>query len=146
MARIFDKPKVKKLLKKILNDEKDIDAILVINWPLNHIDGLFHEIIKNHEIPVLYYDQDAPTSFPEHGGFTFNHYVGADLSNYDSIIIPSEGSIDDLKSLGAQNVDIVHFGVDMDVFTPISIQKDIDFFFFGNGGKAREKNIEMMIS
>jgi len=146
LARTFVKPKIKKLIKKILNDEKEIDAILVINWPLNHIDGLFHEIIKNHEIPVVYYDLDAPSSLPKHGGFTFNHYVGADLTDYDSIITSSEGSTDELKSLGAQNVDVVHFGVDMDVFSPISMQKDIDFFFFGNGGKEREKNIKMMIS
>jgi len=146
LSRTFVKPKLKNLINKILNDEKEIDAIFVINLPMNQINGLFHEIVKNQKIPVVYYDLDAPSSLPKHGGFTFNHYVGADLSDYDSIIIASEGSVDDIKSLGAQNVDVVHFGVDMDVYTPISLQKDIDFFFFGNGGKAREKNMKMMIS
>ncbi len=146
LARTFVKPKLKNLINKILNDEKEIDAIFVIGWPLNQINGLFHDIIKNHKIPVVYYELDVPSSLPKHGGFTFNHFVGADLTDYDSIKIPSEGSVDDVKSFGAQNVDVVHCGVDMDVYSPISLQKDIDFFFFGNGGKAREKNIKMMIS
>ena len=71
---------------------------------------------------------------------------GVDLGEYDSIIVPSEGSVTELKELGARSVDIVHFGVDPDVFYPVKIKKDIDFFFFGNGGSARAKNMKMMIS
>ena len=31
-------------------------------------------------------------------------------------------------------------------FNPINIKKDIDFFFFGNGGSARARNLKMMVT
>lgn len=146
MARLLVKPKLYKLMSQILRNEKDIAAILFIAVPLNQLKGLARQIRKNYEIPSVYYDLDVPTSLPSHGGFTFNYLRGADLGEFDSIIVPSEGSVTELKELGAENINIVHFGVDPDVFSPIDIEKDIDFFFFGNGGSARARNLRMMIT
>jgi spore maturation protein CgeB len=147
LARLFAEPNLEKLVKKILVKEKDLEAILMINLPLNQLKGFSTNIKRDHSsIPVILYDIDVPTSLPSNGGFTFNHYVGADLSEYDSFIIPSEGSVNELKELGALDVKIVHFGVDPDLYTPMPLKQDIDLFFFGNGSRDRENNIRMMIT
>jgi spore maturation protein CgeB len=146
LARLIVKPKLHKLISQILREEKNIEAIMMIGIPLNQIKGLANQIRKQYALPIIYYDLDVPTSLPSYGGFTFNYLKGVDLSEYDSIIVPSEGSIPELRDLGATHVDVVHFGVDPDVFKPITMEKDIDFFFFGNGGSARANNLNMMIT
>jgi glycosyltransferase involved in cell wall biosynthesis len=147
LARVFARPNLERSVMKIIQKESDIDAILIINLPLNQLDGFVSNIRNNYRrIPVILYDVDVPTSLPSHGGFTFNHYVGADLSEYDSFIIPSEGSVDELKALGAREVNVVHFGVDTDVYTPLQLEQDIDLLFFGNGSRDRANNIRMMIT
>lgn len=146
LARAVAKPKLENLAIEILRKEKDVDALLLIGVPLNQLTGLPTKIKRMHNIPVIYYDLDVPTSLPSSGGFTFNYYTGADLSEYNSFIIPSEGCVSELRELGASNVNVVHFGVDLDVYTPLPLDKDIDLFFFGNGGRARANNIMMMIT
>ena len=119
----------------------------MINIPLNQIRGLPRRIKSRFNIPVLLYDIDVPTSLPSGGGFTFNHYLGADLTEFDSFIIPSEGSIATLKELGANNVDVLHFGVDPEVYRlNSSFPKEYDLFFYGMGGRAREKNVRSMLT
>ena len=145
IAQRFAKPKLEKLALGIIQ-ENNIDAVLLIGVPLNQLTGLATNLKKQRQIPIIYYDLDVPTSLPSHGGFTFNYYTGADLSEYDSIVVPSEGTVNELREMGARDINIVHFGVDPDVYTPINIEKDIDFFFFGNGGRARVNNIRMMIA
>ncbi len=146
LARKFAKPKLEKLLKKIIIDEKDVSTIIFIAIPLNQITGLSNNLKKDFQIPVLFYDVDLPTSLPEHGGFTFNYYSGSDLSEFDSILVTSEGSISRLKELGAENVETVHIGIDPDEYTPIDIEKDIDFFFYGHNGQSRKNFVNMMIT
>jgi spore maturation protein CgeB len=114
--------------------------------PINHLNGLANEVRKIKNIPVLYYDLDLPTSLPSQGGFTFNYYNGADLREYDSFIIASEGAAGELRELGASKINVVHYGVDPDVYRRLTVEEDIDIFFFGNGGRARAKNIKMMIA
>lgn len=146
IARLSAKPKLERLVNKILRSEKDVGAVLMINVPLNQLKGFASAIKRDYDIPVLVYDIDVPSSLPSAGGLTFNHYIGADLSEIDSFIIPSEGSVSELSNLGALQVNIVHFGVDVDTYTPISTIKDIDFLFFGYGGHERKNNISMMIT
>ena len=146
IARFFAKPKIEKLIKKIISEQNDIMGILIIALPLNQITGLASSIKKFFPKPILYYDVDLPTSLPEHGGFTFNYYSGANLSEYDSFLITSEGSGKRIKELGATSVECVHFGVDTQICSPVDVQKDIDIFFFGHGGTSRKKYVSMMIS
>ncbi|HZL24866.1 MAG TPA: glycosyltransferase [Nitrososphaeraceae archaeon] len=146
LAQFLVKPNLYKLITKIMRDEKNIDAVFFIAVPLNHLKGLANQIRKNHKIPIIYNDLDVPTSLPSHGGFTFNYLRKADLGEFDSIIVPSEGSVKELKELGARNLHIVHFGVDPVLFSPVNVEKDIDFFFFGNGGFARVRNLNMMVA
>jgi spore maturation protein CgeB len=146
LAQKFAKPKLEKLLKKIIIDEKDVSAIIFIAIPLNQITGLSNNLKKEFQIPVLFYDVDLPTSLPEHGGFTFNYYPGSDLSEFDSILVTSEGSISRLKELGAENIETVHIGIDPDEYKPIDIEKNIDFFFYGHNGQSRKNFVNMMIT
>lgn len=146
LARTFAKPKLEKLISKVILEEKDISCILFVTIPLNQISGLATSLKKKFCIPILFYDVDLPTSLPEHGGFTFNYYTGADLTEYDSVLVTSEGSIPRIKEMGATSVETVHIGVDPDEYRPLNVEKDIDFFFFGHGGKSREKFVKMMIT
>lgn len=146
LTHIFTKPKWKRLLLNILEEEKNVDAVVFIGVPLNQLTGIATSIKKFFRIPVVYYDLDVPTSLPQFGGFTFNYYVNADVTEYDAIIIPSEGSVPVLKEMGAQKVFVLHFGVDPDVYSPLKLKQDIDITFFGNSSKGRENYIRMMIS
>lgn len=146
IARIIAKPNLEKSIKKILSDEKNVDAIINIAVPLNQVTGLPNDIKKFHEIPIMFYDVDLPTSLPEYGGFSLNYYPGADLSEYDCFLITSEGSKSRLIEMGARSVETVHIGIDPNEYIPIETQKDIDFFFFGHNGKSRIHNFQMMIT
>ena len=81
---------------------------------------------------------------PSHGGFTFNHYIGADLSEYDLFIIPSEGSVDKLEELGARELIIV-FWVDTDVYAKMQLAEDRSVVFLGMVSRNRENNIKITI-
>ena len=80
-ARFFARPNIERLVNRILLNERDVEAVLMINVPLNQLKGFATHLRRNHaNIPIIVYDIDVPTSLPSHGGFTFNHYIGADLS------------------------------------------------------------------
>lgn len=146
LAQLLINPKWKSRLNTVFNFEREIDALIFVGIPLNQIKGVASFVRKRYNVPVLYYDLDVPTSFPENGGFKFNYYVGADLSEYDAFIIPSEGSSTRLLELGAQKVFILYFGVDPAAYVPIELKHDIDVGFFGGGSRNREHFIDMMIT
>ena len=146
LAQIFAKPALEKQIRKILDQEKEISVIINMGLPLNQLKGLAKDLKKDYQIPIFFFDDDLPTSLPEHGGFTFNFYPGADLSEYDSFIITSEGSKSRLLEMGANSVEFVHIGIDPNEYKPIQIKQDLDIFFFGHGGKSRKNYVEMMIS
>ena len=146
LAQIFAKPNLEKSIRKILDQEKDISAIINIGLPLNQLKGLAHDLKKTYNLPIFFFDVDLPTSLPEYGGFTFNYYTGADLTEYDSFIITSEGSQSRLKEMGALSVDIVHIGIDPNEYLPLDLEKDLDIFFFGHNGHTREKFVKMMVT
>lgn len=146
LAKAFAKPALQNQIKKILNEEKNISAIINMGLPLNQLKGLAKNIKKEYGLPIFFFDDDLPTSLPENGGFTFNFYPGADLSEYDSFLITSEGTKSRLLEMGANSVEFIHIGIDPDEYKPIPIKKDLDIFFFGHGGTSRTKFVEMMIS
>jgi len=145
-AQIFAKPNLDKAIRKILDQEKDIAAIINIGLPLNQLKGLAHDLKKKYNLPILFMDVDLPTSLPENGGFTFDYYNGADLSEYDSFIITSEGSQARLKEMGALSVNVVHIGIDPSEYVPLDLEKDLDIFFFGHNGDTRKKFVNMMVT
>jgi len=133
----------------ILNKEKDVDFVLFINIPINHIQGIPTKIKKEFNIPVAFYDGDMPTILPKYAvdrGFKFNYYVGADLSEFDAFFTNSKGVIPDLKEMGARNVHPLYYAADPDLFKPVAVEKDIDISFFGYGDSFREEWMKFMIS
>lgn len=146
LIRALVTPKWKKLLTKLLKTEGDIDAVLVLTVPLNHLVGL-PRLVKMHcDAPVIFYDGDTPTSLPKYGGLSLSYYEGVDLSEYDAFIVNSRGVISELSEMGVSKVYTVYWGVDPSFFFPVSIGHDINVSFFGVGSKLREEWIYKMMS
>ena len=146
LARTLTARNWRRIFNKILEKEKEIDAVMFVGVPLNQLTGLATYVKGMFDCPVIYYDLDVPTSLPKYGGFSFNYYIGANLSEYDAIVTPSEGVSAELMQLGAKRIFIVHFGVDPDLYLPIKTRQDIDVFFYATSDRNREKSISMMIT
>ncbi len=136
-------------LDRLLTREPDIDAIIVLTAPLNHLVGVAAEVQRKHNKPVFYYDGDVPASLPNMQGFAsgFRIYQGADLSEYAAFISNSAGGAEALLALGARAVHPLFYGADPQVFSPIAVDRqDIDVFFYGHGREYRGEWIDGMIT
>ncbi len=136
-------------LDSLLTQQPDIDAVLILTAPLNHLVGVASEIQRKHHKPVFYYDGDVPASLPSMSGFAsgFRIYQGADPAEYTAVISNSKGGEDALKKLGAKAVHTVYYGADPDVFSPIDVpSQDIDVLFYGHGREYRQEWVEDMLA
>ena len=136
-------------IERILQRESDVDALLFLTVPLNHLFGLPRAITRRFGIPVLYFDGDVPASLPSMQGFAsgFRIYQGADLSEYSAFISNSGGGAAMLRQLGARHAHTLWYGADPDVFSPVAVPaQDIDLFFYGHGKEYRAEWIESMIA
>lgn len=136
-------------LDRILTKQSDIDAVIILTAPLNHLTGVAAEIQRKHGKPVLYYDGDVPASLPNMQGFAsgFRIYQEADPAEYAAFISNSKGGEAALKALGARAVHTLYYGADPDVFSPVSVaEQDLDVMFYGHGREYRQQWIEDMIS
>ena len=135
-------------LDRILTQQPDIDAVIVLTVPLNHLAGVPEALINKHHKPVLYYDGDVPASLPNMSGFAsgFRIYQGSNPAEYTAFISNSLGGEHYLKDLGAREVHTLFYGVDSDVFSPVEVAaQDIDVMFYGHGREYRAQWIEDMI-
>lgn len=148
LANAFIRPRWQRHICQILEVERDIDAILVLTVPLNHLAGLPRCVKTRYSLPVIYYDGDMPESLPAFQGFAsgFKIYQGADLAEYDGFICNSEGGAIELGKMGAGSVHVLHYGADPDLFHPVDVEQDIDVFFYGHGCEYRREWIEQMIA
>ena len=136
-------------LASILNRNADIDAIVFLTVPLNHLKGVPRFVSERYDIPVLYYDGDVPASLPDMPGFAsgFRIYPGADLSEYAAFISNSTGGEALLRQLGAQQAHTLWYGADPDVFSPVAAPaQDLDVLFSGHGREYRDQWIDSMIT
>ncbi len=136
-------------LDRILTEQTDIDAVIVLTAPLNQLTGVPRELIARHHKPIFYYDGDVPASLPSMAGFQsgFRIYQGADPSEYTAFISNSFGGTDALTALGAQHVHTLYYAADPDVFAPIDVPaQDIDVLFYGHGREYRETWIDAMLA
>jgi len=140
-------PRWRKHLERILERERDVDAVVVFTVPLNHLRGIPTDLRERYGVPVVYYDADVPMSLPEYGGMDtgFNIYQGADPSEYDLVLSNSEGGIPRLLELGARRAEALFWGADPELFAPLEVEKEHDVFFYGYGDKFRRDWIEGMI-
>ncbi len=149
LAQRWIAPLWRRHLQRCINREGDIDAVLFLTVPLNHIKGVPRFLSQKFDIPVFYYDGDVPASLPNRRGFAsgFRIYPGADPSEYTAFISNSQGGEALLRQLGAKNAHTVWYGADPDVFSPLPVPaQDIDVFFYGHGREYRSGWIDHMIT
>jgi len=140
-------PRWRRHVDGILRQQPDVDAVLVITVPANHLPGVARHITEQHRKPVFFYDGDVPASLPTFMGFAtgFRIYQGADLSEYTAFISNSEGGQQGLLDLGARAVHTLFYGADEDLFSPLDVPQDLDAFFYGHGREYRAEWIEAMV-
>jgi spore maturation protein CgeB len=135
-------------LDQILTKQPDIDAVIFLTIPLNHVVGVARTISEKHKKPVIYYDGDVPASLPILRGFAsgFRIYQGADLSEYTAFISNSTGGEAYLKEMGAKATHTLWYAADPMLYAPLPLKKDIDVFFFGHGREYRGEWIDAMLT
>jgi spore maturation protein CgeB len=134
-------PRWRRHLERILERERDVDAVVVFTVPMNHFRGIPTALRERFQLPIVYYDGDVPMSLPEFGGMDtgFNIYHGADPSEYDLVVSNSEGGLGRLRELGARRAEAVFWGADPELFAPLPVAKEHDIFFYGYGDKFRRE-------
>jgi spore maturation protein CgeB len=140
-------PRWRRHLERLLERERDVDAVVVFTVPMSHLRGIPTALRERFGIPVVFYDGDVPMSLPEFGGMDtgFNYYHGADPSEYDLVVSNSEGGLERLRELGATRAEAVFWGADPDVFAPRQGAKDYDVFFYGYGDKFRREWMRALV-
>jgi spore maturation protein CgeB len=140
-------PRWRRHLERILERERDVDAVIVFTVPMSHFRGIPTALRDRFQVPVVYYDGDVPMSLPEFGGMDtgFNIYHGADPSEYDLVVSNSEGGLGRLRELGARRAEAVFWGADPELFAPLPVEKERDVFFYGYGDKFRREWMEALV-
>ena len=141
------KPRWRNHLVRLIEQNPDTQAVLFLTVPPNHFDGVPDLISRRFNLPTYFYDGDVPASLPRFAGFRtgFRIYQGADLSEFAGVISSSRGGVDDLLELGARNVSTLYYAADPSLFTPRTVEQDIDVFFYGHGREYRETWIDRML-
>jgi glycosyltransferase involved in cell wall biosynthesis len=140
-------PRWQRHLTRVLERERDVDAVVVFTVPMAHFRGIPSYLRERFDVPVVFYDGDVPMSLPEFGGMDtgFNYYHGADPSEYDLVLSNSEGGLPRLLELGARRAEAVFWGADTDFFAPQDVPKELDVFFYGYGDKFRRDWMQAMV-
>jgi len=148
VAQTVIAPRWRRHVDGILRQQPDVDAVLVITVPANHLNGVARHIVERHHKPVFFYDGDVPASLPTFMGFStgFRIYQGADPGEYTAVLGSSVGALEHLTALGARHVHPLHYAADPDIWSPLDVAQDIDVFFYGHGAEYREDWIRAMIA
>jgi spore maturation protein CgeB len=134
-------PRWHRHLERILERERDVDAVVFFTVPMSHFRGVPTALRKRFDLPIAFYDGDVPMSLPEFGGMDtgFNYYHGADPSEYDLVLSNSEGGIPRLLELGVRRAETLFWAADPELFAPLPVEKAADVFFYGYGDKFRRE-------
>ena len=134
-------PRWRRHLERILERERDVDAVVFFTVPMSHFAGIPTALRERFDIPIVFYDGDVPMSLPEFGGMDtgFNYYHDADPSEYDLVLSNSEGGIARLLELGARRAETVFWAADPQLWAPQQVAKEYDVLFYGYGDKFRRE-------
>jgi glycosyltransferase involved in cell wall biosynthesis len=148
LAHACVRPKWGRHLTRILARERDVDAVLFLTTPLNHLTGLPSALKHRFGVPMVYYDGDVPASLPKFAGFAsgFKIYQGADPAEYDLLLSNSQGGCEELRKMGARDVRVLYYAADPEVYGPLELSQDIDVFFYGHTTEYRREWLEAMIA
>jgi hypothetical protein len=140
-------PRWRRHLERILERERDVDAVLVFTVPMAHLRGIAPALRERFGVPVVFYDGDVPMSLPEFGGMDtgFNYYFGADPGEYDLVVSNSEGGLVRLRELGARRAEALFWAADPELFRPLGVEKEHDVFFYGYGDKFRREWMKELV-
>src|SRR5438309_589148 len=140
-------PRWRAHLERILERERDVDAVVVFTVPMSHFRGIPTALRERFQVPIVYYDGDVPMSLPEFGGMDtgFNIYHGADPSEYDLVVSNSEGGIPRLLELGARRADALVWGADPELFAPLPEEQEHDVFCYAYVDKFRRDWVAALI-
>jgi hypothetical protein len=147
-AQALIAPRWRATLDNLLTAQPDIDALLFLTIPLNHVAGVPAYLFAKHGKPVFYYDGDLPASLPQFRGFAtgFRIYQGADPGEYTAVLGNSVGALDHVTALGAKAVHTLQYAADPEVWAPLDVAHDLDVFFYGHGAEYREDWLRAMIA
>jgi hypothetical protein len=148
LAQTVIAPRWRAFMDRAMAQNPDIDAVIFLTIPLNHVVGVASYVQQKYGKPVLYYDGDVPASLPSFAGFSsgFKIYYGADVREYTAFISNSQGGMAALREMGARAVHALYYAADPDIFSPIEVAQDIDVFFYGHTREYREEWIDGMIA
>ncbi len=148
LAQAIMAPRWQGYLARIMQAEPDIDAVLLVSVPPNHMRGVASFIRQQFGIPVLFYDGDVPASLPDYRGFAtgFRIYQGADVAEFDAILSNSKGGADTLRKMGARAAHVLYYAADPQLYHPLSVSKSIDIFFYGTTDEYRAEWLQTMIA
>ena len=141
------KPRWRNHLVRLIEAQRDFDAVFFLTVPPNHFGGIPRLIEQRYGLPTYFYDGDVPASLPRFAGFRtgFRIYQGADLSEYACVLSSSKGGVDDLRQMGARDVRVLYYAADPTLFAAEDVEQDIDVFFYGHGAEYREEWISAML-
>ena len=148
LAQMAIAPRWSRHLRAILKYEADVDAVLLISVPPNHLRGIAADLRARFGVPVLFYDGDVPASLPPYQGFGTGvaFYPGADLREFDAVLSNSKGGAEALLQRGAARVHPFYYAADPDVYRPLAIEPDIDVSFYGHTMEYRRAWIRAMLT
>src|SRR5258708_27504921 len=101
LAQTVIRPRWRAFIDRTLTAQPDVDAVIFLTIPLDHVGGLAAHIRDKFHKPILYYDGDVPASLPAFAGFDngFKMYQGADVTEYDGFTSNSLGGADTLRQM-----------------------------------------------
>jgi spore maturation protein CgeB len=139
-------PRWRRHLERLVERERP-DAIVIFTVPMAHLRGIPSHLRARFDVPIVFYDGDAPMSLPEFGGMDtgFNWYHDADPSEYDLLLSNSEGALERLRELGARRAETLFWGADPELFAPQPVEKEMDVFFYGYGDKFRREWTQALV-